>query len=222
MKHIAVAIDGPSGAGKSTIARLLAKKFHLYHLDTGTLFRCLELYAEENNLDINDPAAINTILQGAVIKIQVMCKDVRYSLNNSAVDKSIRTESIGHSASLLSQNAAMRNYVLELEREFAAHNNVIMDGRDIGTVVLPQADVKIYLDARPEERASRRWQDLNQQGLECDYTSVLNQINQRDFQDINRLLAPLKQAKEAVYIDSSQMDIQEVLERISAIIQPIV
>ena len=97
-----------------------------------------------------------------------------------------------------------------------------MDGRDIGTVVLPQADVKIYLDARPEERASRRWQDLNQQGLECDYTSVLNQINQRDFQDINRLLAPLKQAKEAVYIDSSQMDIQEVLERISAIIQPIV
>lgn len=219
MNNIAVAIDGPSGAGKSTIAELLAKKFNLYHLDTGALFRCLALFAWQKQLDIRQGNIQDYILAEANVQIKIGANKVFYLLNGEAVDEAIRQEAVGNLASLLSQNPKMRNYVLNLERSFAERNNVIMDGRDIGTVVLPQASVKIYLDARPEERAARRFKELIERGVSCDYTQVLNQINQRDYQDINRPLAPLKQANDAIYIDSSQMEISEVLGRISQLIK---
>ncbi len=219
MNNITVAIDGPSGAGKSTIAELLAKQFNLYHLDTGALFRCLALYAWKNELDISQEATHEAILANADVKIKIGQNRVYYLLNGEMVDSDLRREEVGNMASLLSQNPQMRNFVLDLERQFAKHNNVIMDGRDIGTVVLPQADVKVYLDARAEERAARRWRELTAKGVKSDYTQVLNQINQRDYQDINRPLAPLKQASDAVYIDSSQMEIEEVLSRISHLIR---
>lgn len=220
MNNIAVAIDGPSGAGKSTIANLLAKQFNLYHLDTGALFRCLALYAYLEKLDINQDKVVDLILSKANVQIKIgHNQEVFYLLNGESVSEAIRQEEVGNLASLLSQNPKMRNYVLDLERRFAEHNNVIMDGRDIGTVVLPQAAVKVYLDARPEERAARRFRELVKRGINCAYTQVLNQINQRDYQDINRPLAPLKQASDAVYIDSSQMDISEVLARISQLIK---
>lgn len=219
MNNITVAIDGPSGAGKSTIAELLAQKFNLYHLDTGALFRCLALYAWQKQLDIREGNVQDYILAKANVQIKIGANKVFYLLNGESVDEAIRQETVGNLASLLSQNPKMRNYVLNLERSFAEHNNVIMDGRDIGTVVLPQASVKIYLDARPEERAARRFKELTARGVSCDYTQVLNQINQRDYQDINRPLAPLKQANDAIYIDSSQMEINEVLGRISQLIR---
>lgn len=219
MNNINVAIDGPSGAGKSTIAELLAKQFNLYHLDTGALFRCLGLYAYKNKLDINQEKIHDLILAKADVKIKVGPNRLYYLLNGESVANEIRQQEVANLASLLSQDPKLRNYVLDLERNFAEHNNVIMDGRDIGTVVLPKATVKVYLDARPEERAARRWREFVANGVNCDYTQVLQQINQRDYQDINRPLAPLKQAQDAVYIDSSQMEIPEVLARISQMIR---
>lgn len=219
MNKLTIAIDGPSGAGKSTIAKLLAAKYKLNYLDTGALFRCLAYFTAQKELDYTQATAIEDILQKCQIALRPGANSLRYYVNSVCVDELIRNEKIANLASLLSQNTKLRQYILLLERDFADSSAVIMDGRDIGTVVLPNADIKIYLDARPEERAVRRLAELEKKGIVTDYKTVLAQINQRDQQDLNRKIAPLRQAEDAIYIDSSQMDINEVLERISAIIE---
>lgn len=218
MNKITVAIDGPSGAGKSTIAKILAAKYKLNYLDTGALFRCLAYFAKTENLDIAADGP-DELLKKCQIKLKPGPEGLHYFVNNTKVDDLIRNEEIANAASLLSRNTGLRQYVLLLERDFAAASAVVMDGRDIGTVVLPNAEIKIYLDARPEERAVRRLAELQAKGINTDYKTVLEQINQRDQQDMNRKIAPLRKAADAVYIDSSQMDINEVAERISNIIE---
>lgn len=206
---ISVAIDGPSGAGKSTLARRLAADLGYVYVDTGAMYRAIGLYASRQGADLHDEAAVAALLPQIRLDIRLVDGTQRVYLNGEDVSEAIRAEAIGMAASAVSAHGAVRAFLLETQRGMAAGQNVLMDGRDIGTVVLPDATVKIFLTASPEARARRRCLELRQKGKDADYDTVLADIRQRDEQDMNRPIAPLRQAEDAIRIDTSAIDFDQ-------------
>lgn len=207
---INIAIDGPSGAGKSTISKAVAKELGFIHIDTGALYRTIALYLSDNQIDVNNEEAIKAVLDD--IKIQVCIEDglQKIYLNNKEVCEELRQPNITKIASDVSKLPIVRDYLLEIQRELARENNCVMDGRDISTVVLPDATVKIFLTASPEVRAERRFNQQKEMGIIEDYDKILEDIKKRDYNDSHREIAPLKQAPDAIKIDSSKVDFDEV------------
>lgn len=207
-----IAIDGPAGAGKSTIARAAARNLGFLYVDTGAMYRAIALYLLRNHADVNNEDVMEKMLGQITIRIVYSKGEQQILLNNENVTGFLRDEKVGNMASVSSANPKVRAKLLQLQRDIAKENDVIMDGRDIGTFVLPNADVKIYLTATVEERAKRRYMELIEKGQDADLEKIKEDIRTRDYQDMNRTVAPLKQAEDAVLIDSSSMTIQEVLE----------
>lgn len=209
-----VAIDGPAGAGKSTIAKLVAKEKGFIYVDTGAMYRGLAVYFLKKGLNNGDVSGIVEACRDAEVTISYENGIQQVYLNGENVTRLLRTEEAGNMASHISAIPEVRQKLLELQRSLAAEQNVIMDGRDIGTNILPGADVKIYLTASVETRANRRYQELKEKGEPCDLDKITKDIRERDERDMNRETAPLKQADDAVLIDSSDMTIQEVVSTI--------
>ncbi len=209
---INIAIDGPSGAGKSTLARKLAAKLNFIYVDTGALYRTVGLYVYRKNIDPKDNDAVADVLPEIEVSIAFIDGEQHVYLNGKDVSKDIRLHEVSQYASLTSAIPAVRQFLFETQRKLAAENNVIMDGRDIGTVVLPDAEVKIFLTARPEVRAERRYKELLERGQEVDFEQVLADVIRRDDQDMNRPIAPLKPAEDGVILDTSEYTFDESLE----------
>ena len=209
-----IAIDGPAGAGKSTIAKKVAKKKGFIYVDTGAMYRAMAYYLLSENVDPADSYAIEQNCQNAEITICYENGEQVVLLNGENVNGVIRTEKVGNMASASSPNPKVRERLTLLQKELARTNNVVMDGRDIGTCVLPDADVKVYLTASAEVRAKRRFDELSAKGISCDIEQIEADIVKRDEQDMTREIAPLKQAEDAVLVDSSRMSIDEVVETI--------
>lgn len=214
MSHHNVAIDGPAGAGKSTIAKKVAKKLNYIYVDTGAMYRAMALYLIHNQVNPEDTEAIEKACKYADISIVYRDGEQVVLLNGENVNAYLRTEEVGNMASVSSAVPAVRLKLVELQRKLAAKEDVIMDGRDIGTYVLPDADVKIYLTASSRTRAKRRYLELQEKGEACDLNEIEKDIIERDSRDMNREFAPLRQAEDAVLVDSSDMSIEEVVERI--------
>ncbi|MBQ2803276.1 MAG: (d)CMP kinase [Lachnospiraceae bacterium] len=209
-----IAVDGPAGAGKSTIAKLVAKKMNLIYVDTGAMYRAMALYMLKQNVDINDETAVAEACTGADVTIKYEDGMQVVYLNGENVNAFLRTEEVGNAASKTSAIPAVRARLLELQQNLAKTSDCIMDGRDIGTCVLPNADVKIYLTASSAVRAKRRYDELTAKGEACDIAQIQADIEERDHRDMTREIAPLKQAEDAVLVDSSYMTIDEVVEKI--------
>lgn len=206
---ISVAIDGPSGAGKSTLARRLAADLGCTYVDTGAMYRAVGLYAVRSGIDPRDAPAVQALLPDIRLDIRLLDGTQHIYLNGEDVSQAIRAEEIGMAASGVSANPAVRAFLLDAQRALAASRSVLMDGRDIGTVVLPDADVKIFLTASPQARAERRCRELAQKGQPADYEKVLADICLRDEQDTHRAAAPLRQAEDAVFVDTSALTFDE-------------
>lgn len=216
MSTINIAIDGPAGAGKSTIAKMVSAEMGYIYVDTGALYRTIAIYLKENNIADED---IEKSLENADVSLKFIDGTKRVYLGDRDVTGLIRTSEISMAASRTSAIPAVRRHLFDLQQKIARENNIIMDGRDIGTVVLPDADVKIYLTATPEERANRRYKELSEKPDCPSYDDVLNDIIQRDYQDMNRTAAPLKQADDAVLVDSTNLTLEQAVERITEIIR---
>lgn len=216
---IAIAIDGPSGAGKSTLAKRLAGEMGYLYVDTGAMFRAVGLYALRAGKDPADAAAVEALLPAVTLTLAHVDGAQHIYLNGEDVSEAIRQEQVGMAASAVAVHPAVRSFLLEQQRAIASTNNVLMDGRDIGTVVLPRANVKIFLTASPEVRAKRRTAELEAKGQTANYEKVLKEIQQRDYQDSHRAIAPLKQAKDAVKVDTSELDIDGVVAAIRKIVE---
>lgn len=218
-KHIAAAIDGPVGAGKSSIAREAAKKLGFIYVDTGALYRAVGLYCHRCGTNMKDPADIASRLPEIKPEIR-LCGGVQHIyLNGEDVSSEIRLPEISMAASAVSAVPEVRAALLGIQRGIAAENNVIMDGRDIGTVVLPNAQVKIFLTAAPEIRAKRRYDELCAKGVQTTFEEVLADLNKRDYDDSHRAAAPLKQADDAVLADTSGLDFEQSCELICSLIK---
>lgn len=209
-----IAIDGPAGAGKSTIAKKVAEELSCVYVDTGAMYRAMALYLLNNNVDRDNPQEIGRICQGAEISITYENKEQIVLLNGENVNQYLRSEEVGNMASVSSANPKVRERLLDLQRKLAASMSVVMDGRDIGTTILPDADVKIYLTASSLTRAKRRFLELQEKGISCDLSEIQKDVEERDARDMNRDISPLKQADDAVLVDSSEMTIPEVVKRI--------
>ena len=209
-----IAIDGPAGAGKSTIARLAAKRLGFVYVDTGAMYRAIALYFLRKGIRPEDVQTIASLVQGAEITIRYVDGTQQVILNGEDVSGQIRTEKVGNMASATSAIPAVRAHLLELQRNLAASANVIMDGRDIGTCILPDADVKIFLTASTSVRAMRRYRELQEKGMMCNLEEIEQDIIERDARDMNRETAPLKQAEDAMLLDSSDMTLEQVVQAI--------
>ena len=209
-----IAIDGPAGAGKSSIAKLAAKKLNYVYVDTGAMFRTMAYYFLTNGIEPKEESQVNENCDAIHIEIQYEAGEQHIFLNGMYVSKEIRQEEVGKNASVVAKYPKVREKLLELQRNLAATTDVIMDGRDIGTVVLPDAECKIFLTASSHVRAERRYKELVEKGETCDLEQIEKDIIARDEQDMNREIAPLKQAEDAVLVDSSDMTIDEVVNRI--------
>ncbi len=219
-KYISVAIDGPAGAGKSTIARRLAKELGYYYVDTGAIYRTVAYFFDLWGVSPKDIDGITRYIDELTVGIEYDEDGVQHMIMNGMdVTEDIRTQEISQKASIVSAHAIVRDMLLDMQRDVAKKHNVIMDGRDIGTVVLPKANVKIFLTADPEVRAKRRYDELIAKGQKANLAQILKEIQQRDYQDMNRAIAPLKQAKDAVKVDTSGLDIEGVVEAIKAIVK---
>ncbi len=207
-----IAIDGPAGAGKSTIAKQLATKLGFIYVDTGAMYRAMALYCLRKGIDKENQAAIEEACKEITISLQYEDGAQQVLLNGENVSGLIRTEEVSAMTSAISVYAAVRQKLLELQRELARTKDVIMDGRDIGTCVLPNAQTKIYLTASTHVRALRRYQELIEKGEMCNLEEIEQDIEERDYRDMHREIAPLKQAEDAVLIDSSQMTISQVID----------
>lgn len=205
-----VAIDGPAGAGKSTIAKSVAAELNFIYVDTGAMYRAIALYLIRNGIKADESAKISEKCKEANVSIQYVDGKQVVLLNGEDVNPYIRTEEVGNMASASSTNPDVRAQLLDLQRDLAANNDVIMDGRDIGTNILPNAQVKIYLTASIKVRAKRRYNELLAKGMDCDLKEIEKDIAERDERDMNREIAPLKQAEDAVFLDTSDMNIEEV------------
>ena len=214
----AIAIDGPAGAGKSTIAKLLAKQLGYVYVDTGAMYRAMAVYFSQNDINPDDENAINGAVDNIDISIEYKDGVQQVILNGENVTSLLRTEETGKMASKTSKYAEVRTKLVALQRGLAKKTDVIMDGRDIGTTVLPDAFAKIYLTASSDARARRRYDELKAKGEECDLQKIKEDIEQRDYQDMHRDISPLKQADDAVLVDSSDMGIDEVVEAIKTVI----
>ena len=207
MKTISIAIDGPSGAGKSTLARSIAAKLEYLYVDTGAIYRTIGLYALENGVDPKDEAAVTATLPNIQVGLEYGEDGLQHMLlNGRDVTKDIRLPDVSLYASAVSAHPPVRAFLLEMQRKLARENNVIMDGRDIGTVVLPDADVKVFLTATAAERARRRCLELEQRGTPQPFEKVLAEIEERDYNDSHRATAPLRQAEDAVLQDTTELD----------------
>lgn len=212
-----VAIDGPSGAGKSTIAKLVAREKGYIYVDTGAMYRALAVYFLEKGIAPEDRAGIIAAAGEAEVSIRYEEGVQQVYLNGENISSKLRAEEVGNMASKTSIIPEVRERLLELQRSLAREKDVIMDGRDIGTYILPGADVKIYLTASVETRARRRYEELIEKGAACDYQEIAKDIQERDERDMNREVAPLRQAADAVLVDSSDMTIAEVVEKIAGL-----
>ncbi|MDD4849403.1 MAG: (d)CMP kinase [Gemmiger sp.] len=206
---ISVAIDGPSGAGKSSMAKRLAQELGYTYVDTGAMYRTIGLFALQNGKDPADAAAVAALLPALKLDIKLEGGAQHIWLNGTDVSEAIRAEQVGMAASAVGAQPAVRAFLLDTQRQLAARQNVLMDGRDIGTVVLPDATVKIYLTASAPARATRRLKELQGKGVQADYATVLADIEQRDYQDTHRAIAPLKQAADAQVVDTSDIGIED-------------
>lgn len=209
-----IAIDGPAGAGKSTIAKAVAKELGFIYVDTGAMYRAMALYLIQKGISPQDTPGMEEACKQADISIVYQEGAQQVLLNGENVTGLLRQEEVGNMASVSSANAAIRKKLVQLQRQLAARENVVMDGRDIGTCVLPGADVKIYLTASAHTRALRRCRELEEKGIPCVLEEIEADINDRDQRDMTREISPLKQAEDAVLVDSSHMGIQEVKEEI--------
>lgn len=214
-----VAIDGPAGAGKSTIAKRVAKEKGFIYVDTGAMYRSMALSCLRNDVDGKDEAAVAAHCQDIEVGLRYENGEQQVLLNGENVNGFIRTEEVGNTASTIAAYAGVRAKILELQRQIARENNVVMDGRDIGTNVLTDAQCKIYLTASAETRAKRRYDELCEKGQQCDLQEIEKDIIDRDNRDMNREIAPLKQAKDAVYLDSSDLTIEQVVEKIEVLME---
>ena len=210
-----IAIDGPAGAGKSTIAKLTARKLGFVYVDTGAMYRAMALYFLRNGIGKDDEKAVGEACEAMDISLQYRDGVQQVLLNGEDVSGLIRTEEVSQMTSAVSVYPAVRQKLLQLQRELARTEDVIMDGRDIGTCVLPDAETKIYLTASPRVRALRRFKELEERGETCNLEEIEQDIRERDDRDMNREIAPLKQAEDAVCIDSSQMTIDQVVQAIT-------
>ena len=206
---ISVAIDGPSGAGKSSLAKRLAADLGYVYVDTGAMYRAIGLYATRQGADLHSTEAVAALLPAITLDIRLENGTQHVYLNGEDVSEAIRAEAIGMAASAVSALPPVRAFLLDTQRSLAANQNVLMDGRDIGTVVLPDATVKIFLTASAEARAQRRRKELEEKGQPADYETVLDDIRQRDYQDTHREIAPLKQAEDAILVDTSDIDFDQ-------------
>ena len=215
---ISVAIDGPAGAGKSTRARRLAGELGYIYVDTGAMYRTIGLYALRAGKDPKDNEAVNALLPSIRLRLASVEGEQHIYLGDEDVSAAIRTEEAGMAASAVGANPTVRAYLLDTQRNMAKTQNVLMDGRDIGTVVLPDATVKIFLTASPEARATRRWKEYQAKGMPNTYEEVLADVKQRDYQDTHRAAAPLKQAEDAVLLDTSELNFEQSLAAMKEII----
>ena len=218
-KHYSIAIDGPAGAGKSTIARRLAKELGYYYVDTGAIYRTVAYFLDLLGIAPKDVDGVERYIDELTINIEYDEEGKQHMLMNGMdVSDDIRTQDISQKASLVSAHKVVRDMLLDMQRQVAREHNVIMDGRDIGTVVLPRADVKIFLTASAEVRAKRRYDELTAKGQKTTFEQVLKDVQQRDYQDSHREIAPLKQARDAVLLDTSELDIDGVIAAMKDII----
>ena len=216
-----IAIDGPAGAGKSSIAKLVAKKLSFVYVDTGAMFRTVAYYFLNQGKDPSDAEMVTEECKKISISIEYKDGAQHIFLDGTDVSTEIRQEEVGKNASVVAKNQAVRNRLLALQRQMAEKQDVIMDGRDIGTVVLPDAQVKIYLTASASVRAERRYKELVEKGETCNLKKIEEDIIARDEQDMNREIAPLKQAEDAVLVASSYMTIEEVVDKIIEIVEKV-
>ena len=209
-----IAIDGPAGAGKSTIARRVAKELSFIYVDTGAMYRAMALYLLHKNVDLTNTEQIGEVCQNAEISIEYQNGEQMVLLNGENVNAYLRTEEVGNMASVSSAVPRVREKLLSLQRKLAKDMSVVMDGRDIGTTILPDADVKIYLTASSLTRAKRRYLELQEKGTVCDLDNIQKDIEERDQRDMNREISPLLHAEDAVLVDSSDLTIEQVVDRI--------
>ena len=216
---ISVAIDGPAGAGKSTIAKRVARDLGYIYIDTGALYRAIGLYALRNTVPTSNGEAVAALLPQIRLELKHLDGEQHVFLNEEDVSGAIRKPVVAAAASHVSAHKEVRAFLLRTQRDMAEKYNVIMDGRDIGTVILPNADVKIYLTATAEERAKRRYKEHLEKGDDVTYEAVLRDINKRDYDDSHREVAPLKQAKDAVLVDTTNDDLESAVKKIKDIIE---
>ncbi len=218
---LTIAIDGPVGAGKSTISDAVASRLGILHLDTGAMYRAVGLCALKNGLDLDDEKSVSALCVSDECRV-----DVRYEngaqvtlLNGLDVSREIRAQEVGQAASSVSRYREVRQVMVDRQQEMAKSQPMLLDGRDIGTVVLPSATVKIYLTATPEARATRRMLQLREKGDETPYEEILKEVNARDYQDTHREVTPLRQAEDAILVDSSNLSFDETVEKILSIVE---
>ncbi len=207
-----IAIDGPAGAGKSTIAKLVAKELSFIYVDTGAMYRAMAFYLLKNGVNKENTEEISKVCKSAEISIEYREGVQIVLLNGENVNAYLRTEEVGNMASVSSANPDVREKLLELQRSLAKKQSVVMDGRDIGTTILPNAEVKVYLTASSATRAKRRYLELTEKGVACDILEIQKDIEERDTRDMNREISPLRQAEDAVLVDSSEMSIEDVVK----------
>ena len=212
---INIAIDGPAGAGKSTVAKAVAKKLGFIYVDTGALYRSIGVNALRHSVATDDSAAVVALLPETNVELKYIDGNQRVFLNGEDVSDEIRLPEASMAASNVSAIPEVRAFLLDLQRDMAKKNNVVMDGRDIGTVILPDAQYKFFLTATAEVRAERRYNELQEKGITVDFNELLEEIKQRDYNDSHRATAPLKQADDAVYVDSSDLTLEESISAIA-------
>ena len=215
----AVAIDGPAGAGKSSVAKAAAKELGFVYVDTGAIYRTIALHVLRQGVDPHDAPAVEALLPHIQVELAYTPEGQKMLLNGEDVTGLIRTPEVSMATSACSAIPAVRAYLLQLQRDLAEKNNVLMDGRDIGTVVLPQAQLKVFLTATPEERARRRARQLEEDGHPADFGAILRDIQQRDYQDSHRETAPLRPAPDAVLLDNSEMDFPQSVRRLVGLVR---
>lgn len=216
---IVIAIDGPAGAGKSTIAREIARELGYIYVDTGALYRAIGLFAVSNGVDTTDHAAVERTLQRIKVELRFVDGNQRVFLNGYDVSEKIRQPEISMAASNVSAVPGVREFLFALQQNIAMEHNIVMDGRDIATVVMPHAQVKIFLTASPEERARRRHEEFAQKGHQVDYETLLEEIKQRDYNDANRPISPLRKAEDAVLVDTTGNTLEQSILELTALVK---
>lgn len=211
-KELTIAIDGPSGAGKSTVGRSLAKRLGYTYIDTGAMYRTVALKVKEKGIEPEDESALYQIANSLYIAFVPIGEEVHVYCNGEDVSEAIRLPEIGRLASEVSKKREVREALVQMQREMAKDGGVVLEGRDIGTVVFPEAEVKFYLDAEPEERAKRRFKELIAKGFQIDFQETFEEVVQRDRNDMHRALSPLKRAEDSILIDSTHRSVEEVVE----------
>lgn len=219
MNYTSIAIDGPSSAGKSTIAKAVAAKLGYIYVDTGALYRAIGLFVNRNAIETTDQIGVTCLLKDIVVELKFVDNSQRVFLNDNDVSDDIRSPEVSMYASNVSAIPSVREFLFDLQRNMAISNNIIMDGRDIGTVVLPNANVKIFLTASANIRAKRRYDEYVLKGQDVDFNKLLDEVNQRDYNDSNRAAAPLKQAVDAVLVDTSELDLEQAIDAVLSVVK---